>query len=139
MGEKDRAYDAIEISGTTDAGGDAVVDSGQKNIMGEVVAVIVDGHNLTDGADLDINSVYTDVDGDDLLGIDILDNEDVGNATLNELYPYDFVEDIAGADVEAPATYKFVRRFALAGCALRVTVANGGNTKTFKVWVLVAL
>ncbi|KPJ51422.1 MAG: hypothetical protein AMJ38_00535 [Dehalococcoidia bacterium DG_22] len=138
--EKWRGYDVIVITGTTDASGDAVVTTGQKNIVGEVVAVVVDGTLLSDGADLDLNPVYIGVDGSTvILGADIIDNEDVGNATLNEFYPRLFEQTIAGADINVATNTKVTTRFALGGCALRVTVANGGATKAFKVWVVVAM
>ena len=82
-------------TGTTDGSGDSIDDSPYP-VTGEILMVLVDGTNLTNGADLDLNPIYTDVDANEILGEDIIDNEDVGNAALNEFYPSRPIEDKAG-------------------------------------------
>ncbi len=132
-----RKYHVVEMSGTTDASGDAVVNSGETNLVGQVEMVLVEGSAMTDTADLDVHAVYIGADGSTEFTDEIVNHEDAGPATLLPIYPRGFEHDAAGADITVATSTKVTRRFALAGCSLRVTVANGGNTKAFKVWVLV--
>lgn len=137
MGAKERNYDVVKISGTTTSGGAATVDS--ETVTGIVLAVWVDGTNLTNGADLDINAVYTDVDGTEILGEDIINNEDAGNAALNQWYPRKFAQDVAGADIEVATSVKTVVPYAVFEAPLRVTVASGGTSVAFAVRILMEL
>ena len=134
-------FHVVVMTGTTDGTGAATVDSYERNLIGLVEAVIIDGIALDDSADLDINTVYDKMaDGaTERVGLDILDHGDVGNAAINELYPRDYEEDITGTDIAVATGVKTTRKFALAGCGLRVTVAAGGATKAFQVRVLVRL
>ena len=122
--------------GTTDASGDSVDDSPYP-ILGEILHVMVDGTNLTDGADLDLEPVHTDVDANEILGAKIITNGDVGNAALNEFYPSTATQDNAGAsEVYAGAGEVVPTHFYVAGAKLRATIANGGNTVNYRITVV---
>ena len=125
----------IKWNGVTDSGGNAADDS--PPITGEILKVLVDGTNLSDGADFDLNPVHTDVDGADILGEDIIDNEDVGNSGLNEFYPSRAIEDKTGtAELFAAAGEIVPTLFVVAGAALRATIASGGNAVKYSVTVV---
>ena len=125
----------VTWGGTTSAGGVATDDS--PPITGEILKVLVDGTNLTNGADFDLNPVHTDVDGAEILGEDIIDNEDVGNAALNEFYPSRAIEDKAGvAELFAGAGEVVPTLFVVAGAPLRATIASGGNAVKYSVIVV---
>lgn len=125
---------AISWGGTTDGSGDAVVDS-PFAITGRILKVEVEGVALTDSADFDLNPVTATVAGGLLLGEDIVDHADVGNAALNELYPRKAVQDLTGTTVNYAATFPIYEPFIVIGCKLRATIAAGGATKAFKVRV----
>ncbi len=125
----------VKWNGTTDSSGDATDDS--PPITGEVLKVQVDGTNLTDSANFDLNPVHTDVDGAEILGEDIINNEDVGNATLNEFYPSRAIEDTVGtAELFASAGEVVPTLFVVAGAPLRATIAAGGNAVKYSVIVV---
>ena len=123
-------------TGTTDGSGDSIDDSPYP-VTGEILMVLVDGTNLTNGADLDLNPIYTDVDANEILGEDIIDNEDVGNAALNEFYPSRPIEDKAGtSELYAGAGEVVPTLFSVAGAKLRCTVAAGGNAVKYRITVV---
>ena len=124
----------VKWGGTTSAGGAATDDS--PPITGEILKVLVDGTNLTAGADFDLNPVHTDVDGAEILGEDIIDNEDVGSAALNEFYPSRGVETVAGVARTYDGTRPVVDKFIVAGAPLRATIASGGNAVKYSVIVV---
>ena len=124
----------ISWGGTTDGSGDAVVDS-PSPITGEILKIEVEGVALTDSADFDLNPVTAAVAGGVLLGEDIVDHGDVGNAALNEFYPRKAVQDITGTAVTFDATNEIYDYFVVIGAKLRATIAAGGSAKAFLVRV----
>ena len=123
------------LNGTTNGSGDAVVDT-NRDIVGEILAVHVDGHNLTDSANLTLTGVYQDVDGDELVGDVIVNHSDVGEATLVELHPRVEAQDPTGTVELYAATFGVVVPFAVAA-PLRATISAGGATKAFRIWIIV--
>ena len=126
------------MTGTTDASGDLTMNSAERELVGTVEAVFIDGVATTDSADFDLNPVWDEgAAGTELVGADIIDHGDIGNAAINEVSPRGFAHLITGADAEVVAGTKALRNFPLARCGLRAVVAAGGDTKAVKVWVLI--
>jgi hypothetical protein len=132
------AVRTITILGTTDSSGDVTVDTPAPE-TGRLVKVTVIGDDLANGADFDLNPIYYKVaDGTVTLGQDYIDHADVGTNAVTELYPSRAVQDITGTGElfasggETVPTSQFVD-----GAALRVTIANGGNAKSFAVRITI--
>ena len=123
------------MAGTTDGSGDSVADS--KPLLGYVEAVYVDGAALTDSANLTLKPVHRKVDGTTEAGESIVDHADVGNATIDKLYPRRFAQDNAGVDQVVATGQKVSERYFVPGVPLRATVSAGGATKAFGIWVIV--
>lgn len=123
------------LNGTTDSSGDATAET-DYDVNGEILGVQIDGHNLTDGANLTLTTVNLDVDGDEKVGELIVNNGDVGNATLDEYHPRTPAQDAAGAAVTYDGTNEIYVPFAVAA-PLRATISAGGDTKAFRVWIIV--
>lgn len=128
-------YDFVTLKGTTDASGDAVVDSAGP-VTGEVLFVDVDGAALTDSANLVIQPIlYELADGAVELGESIINNGDIGNAAQDKFYPRKFAQDNAGADLTVATGQKVAVPYFVPGAKLRATVSAGGNTKAFRIRV----
>ena len=122
--------------GTTTAGG-AATDDSPHPMTGEILHVMVDGTNLTDSANLDLQAIYTDVDDNEILGEKIIVNVDVGNAALNEFYPSTPIQDSAGVDELFASTGEVVPTlFCVAGARLRATIGAGGNAVKYNITVV---
>lgn len=122
--------------GTTAAGGGSTDDSPEP-ITGEILHVMVDGTNLSDSANLDLEPIHRDVDDAEILGEAIINNEDVGNAALNEFYPSRPIEDLAGtSELFAGAGEVVPTLFCVAGAKLRCTIVAGGNTVDYRITVV---
>lgn len=130
-------YDELVLKGTTDASGDAVVDS-NRPVTGYVEFVDVDGAALTDSANLVLQPIlYELADGAVELGESIINNADIGNAAQDKFYPRKFVQDNAGADLAVATGQKVAVGYFVPGAKLRATVSAGGNTKAFRIRVFV--
>lgn len=128
------SFNYAHLRGTTNPSGAATVDS--VPILGAIEAVFVDGAALTDGADLTLQPVHTKAAGGAELGELIVNHGDVGNSTIDKLYPRRAATDNAGANY-APATSTTApTRYIVPGCRLRATIANGGNAKAFALWIV---
>lgn len=125
----------LVLKGTTDADGDAVVDS-PRAITGEILAVFVDGAALSDSANLTIAAVHAKQAGTTELGELIVNHADIGNATIDKIYPRRLATDNAGATLEVATGQNVALPYVVPGCKLRATVAAGGDTKAFSIHVV---
>lgn len=129
-------YDIVVISGVTSSGGAATADSSFP-VTGEVMFVEVDGAALTDSADLTLQPIGTKLAGTEELGESIIVNGDVGNSTTDTFYPRRFAQGANGSDITVATSTKVAIPFFVAGLKLRATIANGGDTKAFRIRVFV--
>lgn len=129
-------YTVITMYGTTAAGGGTTVDS-EIAVTGYVEYVEVDGAALADGADLTLQPILQKLAGGTELGESIVSHGDVGNSTIDKLYPRKFAQDNAGADLTVATSTKVAVPYFVPGAKLRATMANGGATKAFRVRVFV--
>lgn len=127
--------DILVMKGTTDGSGDATVDSNV--VTGEVLYVEVDGADLTDSANLTLKPVLTKLAGTSELGESIINHADIGNSTIDALYPRRFVQDNAGVDLVIATGHKAATPYFVPGVKLRATVSAGGNAKVFRLRVFV--
>ena len=130
LGSATPAYGIVNLSGTTDASGDATVTSAKK-IYGELVAVFIDGTNLTGGANLTVKQVFEGINGALLVN-----NADVGTAASNELYPRMPAQDAAGTAVTYDGTNEIYISPPIAG-PLQAIISAGGNAVAFTCHALV--
>ena len=77
------------LAGTTDGSGDATATT-TRPVLGEVLYVEVDGAALTDSANLVLQPVLTKAAGTTELGESIINHADIGNATIDRVYPRRF-------------------------------------------------
>lgn len=127
-------YDIHVLKGTTASDGSATADT--RPITGEVLFVEVDGAALDNGADLTLKPVTTKADGTEELGESIVNNGDVGNSTMDTLYPRRLAQDNTGADLTVATGVKVSLPYFVAGWKLRATLANGGSTKAFRIRIV---
>lgn len=129
----------VEWTDTTDAGGEATEDS-PTGLFGEVVAVEVDGTDLSGTSTLDIESVVAaplDAAGADLVE-KIINHADVSTGAIIRMYPRRNASDVDGTDLVIGETAAVAAvPFVLFGHALRFTVAGGGNALLLGVKVLI--
>ena len=123
------------LRGTTDGDGAAVVDT-VNPICGEVLAVFVDGAALTDSANLVLQPVLVKAAGADELGESIVNHADIGNATIDKVYPRRLATDAAGAALEVATGQNVAIPFVVPGAKLRATISAGGATKAFTVTIV---
>lgn len=127
-------YSSVRLAGTTDGGGDAVVrSSGATPLFGDVISVLVDGIALTDSANLTLVEELTGAAGT-VTGPNIINNADIGNATLTDLRPSAPLQDEAGV-AQLSGTDDVPTLFTLHGGTLKATVSAGGGAKAFVIWV----
>ena len=128
----------VEYTDTTDGSGDAAEDS-PAGLFGEVVAVEVDGTDLSGVTTLDIESVVAaplDGGGADVVE-KIADHADVSTGAIIRLYPRRKASDVDGADLVIGETAAVAAApFVLFGHALRFTIAGGGVALLLGVKVL---
>jgi len=124
------------LAGTTDGSGDATATT-TRPVLGEVLYVEVDGAALTDSANLVLQPVLTKAAGTTELGESIINHADIGNATIDRVYPWRFAQDNAGADLTVATSTKVAVPYFVPGVYLRATVSAGGATKAFRVRVFV--
>ena len=129
-------YDVVTLEGTTDGSGDATVDS--RAVTGEVVYVEVEGAALTDSANLVLSTLLTEVAGTTEVGETIINHADVGNASVDKLYPARFLQDNAGAALAVAVGVSAPCRYFVPGAKLRAVISAGGATKAFRVRVWLA-
>lgn len=122
------------MSGTTTAGGAATVYS--QPLTGKVAAVFVDGTNLSDGADMTLAQAHVDVDAAELVGENIINHGDVGNAGLNSFYPRRIAGNPDGSDLEVATGQDVPVQFVVAATRLKAVIANGGSQVAFRIWVV---
>lgn len=128
-----RFYD---VTGETDGSGDAVVTT-EHPILGELLAVVVDGTALTNGADLTLVGQMPAQDGADDATETYINNGDVGNATPDTFYPRRAAETNDGTDLVYASTDIVPVPYVIPGLLVKATVANGGATKGFRVRLVV--
>lgn len=132
------SHKLVEWTATTDGSGDATEDS-PTGLFGEVVAVEVDGTDLSGTSTLDIETVVADpLDGgsDDLVE-KIVDHADVSTGAIIRMYPRRNASDVDGTDLVIGETAAVAAvPFVLFGHALRFTVAGGGATLLLGVKLL---
>ena len=124
------------LTGTTDGSGDSTATT-ERPVIGEVLYVEVDGAALTDSANLVLQPVVTKLAGSTELGESIINHPDIGNATIDRLYPRRFAQDNAGADLTVATSTKAAVPYFVPGVYLRATVSAGGATKAWRVKVFV--
>lgn len=124
------------LTGTTDGSGDSTATT-ERPVIGEVLYVEVDGAALTDSANLVLQPVVTKLAGSTELGESIINHTDIGNATIDRLYPRRFAQDNAGADLTVATSTKVAVPYFVPGVYLRATVSAGGATKDWRVKVFV--
>jgi hypothetical protein len=124
------------VNGTTDDQGAATVDT-PTTVRGELLAVFVEGIALTNGADLVVTTRMPLVAGTVGTGETLVNHGDVGNATMNTLYPRRFAHTVAGADIEVATGQKVTTPFVIPGCVLRAVIAAGGDTVSFRITYVV--
>lgn len=122
------------MRGTTDASGDAVVDS--ETILGEVIAVFVDGAALTDSANLTLVALHPEVAGTSELGENIISHADVGNSAIDKIYPRRLATDNAGTTLAVATGVNVAVPYAVPGGKLRATISAGGDSKAFSIHVM---
>ena len=113
---------------TTDASGDAVGYTDQP-VSGAILGVIYDAPaDAGAGTDLVVSTTDT--------GQTVLTLTDVGT-TDTIAYPRSAVQDAVGADATLDGTRLMREPIYAAGETITVTIADGGDTKTFNVHLLV--
>lgn len=131
-------YTMVTLNGTTNGSGAATVDS-DFPVTGEVVYVEVEGAALTDGADLVLSALLTEVAGTTEVSAEqIINHADIGNAAIDKLYPYRLAQDNTGSTLAVATGVNVAVRYFVAAAKLRAVVASGGDTKAFRVRVFLA-
>jgi hypothetical protein len=135
-----RPYTVHTLDFTTDAGGDATVDT--NNLTGELLGVEVDGTALSGTTTFDLESVVAALtDGADDLVEKLIDAADVSQTTITRFYPRVPADDITGTEEDVndneTGAQKQLIPFPLFGHVLRVTVAGGGNTLAGRARLLI--
>lgn len=120
---------------TTDGSGDDTEDT--VPMTGFVEAVYVDGADLTDSANLTLRPVLRKRAGTTELGESIINHADIGNSTVDVLYPRRFAQDNAGVDLVIATGHKAAVRYFVPGVPLRATISAGGATKVVGIWVAI--
>ena len=135
MPPAEKSYHTVELEGTTSAGGALTVTSSQRTpLHGDVLAVAVDGIALTDSANLVLTEEIAGAAGTDVTVQTIINNADIGNATVNAYYPSVQLQDNAGTG-RVTGTDAIPTLFTLHGGYLKAVVSAGGDTKAVKIWV----
>lgn len=110
------------ISGTTDASGNSTVYS--NNVAGKLKNIKLDIDGLDNTADITITT-----DGEAVAQTLYSKSNSATNVVV---YPRVAVQDNAGADVTFDGTNEIYDDYVLVG-RFKVVVAQGGNTKAFKI------
>lgn len=135
MAVSEKSYATVVLTGTTDGSGDATVTSSQKTpLYGDVLAVAVDGIALTDSANLVLTEEIAGAAGTTVSIQTIINNADIGNATVNNYYPSVQLQDNAGTG-RVTGTDAIPTLYTMHGGWLKAVVSGGGATKAFKIWV----
>ena len=130
-------YSSVVLAGTTDASGDLTIrSSAQSPLFGDVISVLVDGIALTDSANLVLTEGLIGAAGTEVFGPNIINNADIGNATLTDLRPSAPLQDEAGV-AQLSATDDVPTLFSLHGGRLKAVISAGGNAKAVKIWVTI--
>lgn len=124
--------------------GDHVIIAGDNSVPvldGEYVVTVTDTDTFTIPVEVTTAGTAGTVTrfsaSDEEAGEQIVNHADIGNTTINKLYPMTFGEDNAGVDLALATGAKTGRLFFVPGCNLRAVISGGGDTKTFRVKVFV--
>lgn len=124
--------------------GDHVIIAGDDSVPsldGEWVVTVTDTATFTIPIEVttagDAGTVTRFSAGDSEAGESIINHADIGNGSLDKLYPMKFGQDNAGADLALATGAKTGRLYFVPGCNLRAVISAGGDTKTFRVRVFV--
>lgn len=122
----------VTINGTTDGSGDATIDTASA-VLGELLAVFVEGIALTDSANLVCTTRMPLVAGTEATGETLVNHADVGNATMNTLYPRRAAQDVAETDLVYALSDVVPVPFVIPGAHIRAVISAGGDTKSFRI------